>query len=128
MTVVWEFVKNPKNLIIVILLIIALVASGAVLWQRASLASKEAKIATLAKDIEIYRSNEKEMQKRFLEYADQIIKMKKVIADHQTITNATAKEVVKIKYVKSDCKIGGDDAKIINSSIVTYFNTGLLRE
>lgn len=124
MSIIWTFLKNPKNLIITILAVLFIICMGMILYQRASLASKEAKIATLSKDVEIYRANEKEMQKQFLEYVEQVAKMKKVIADHQTISNATAKEFVKIKYIKSDCKIGGDDAKIING-VVDYFNHGM---
>ena len=127
MTVIWTFIKNPKNLIIVILAVLFVLCMGIVLYQRASLATKTAKVEAQATEIERYKATQKAYQGLIDDYAGQIIKLREVVKAHQTITNNTAKEVVKIKYVKSNCKLEGEDVRIVNG-IAEYFNSGGMRD
>lgn len=127
MTILWTFLKNPKNLIIVILAVAVLAFGATVLFQRASLAKKTAKVAEQSAEIERYKQSQAAYQKTVEAYADQVIKLQKLNESHQAISNQTAKVVTKIKYIKSDCKLGGQDAQIVNG-VVDYFNTGRMRE
>lgn len=126
-TIILTFLKNPKNLIIVILVALFILCMGMILWQRASIATKTAKVETQQVEIERYKAAQKAYQGVIEDYAGQVIKWKQLAEKQQVITNATAKEVIKIKYVKSDCKIEGEDAKIVNG-VIEYFNTGRMRE
>lgn len=125
MTVIWTFIKNPKNLIIVILAVLFVLCMGIVLYQRASLATKTAQVDKQAVEIERYKATQKAYSQLADDYAGQVVKWQELAKKQQMITNATAKEVVKIKYVKSDCKLGGDDANIVNG-VFQYFNSGRL--
>ena len=127
MTAIWTIIKNPKNLLIVLLAIAVLTSGAVVLFQRGSLAKSSAKVAAQTVEIERYKQSQAAYQKTVEAYADQVIKLQKLAESHQAISNATAKEVVKIKYIKSKCTLEGDDAKIVNGTI-EYFNTGRLRE
>lgn len=125
MTVIWTFLKNPKNLIIVILAVLFVLCMGVVLYQRASLATKTAQVDKQAVEIERFKATQKAYSQLVDDYAGQVIKWRKMAESQQAITNATAKETVKIKYVKSDCKIEGEDARIING-VFQYYNSGRL--
>lgn len=127
MTAIWTLLKNPKNLLILILAIAVLTCGAVVLFQRASIAKSSAKVAAQGVEIERYKQSQAAYQKTVEAYADQVIKLQKLNESHQAISNATAKEVVKIKYIKSKCTLEGEDAKIVNGTI-EYFNTGRLRE
>lgn len=127
MAIIWTFLKNPKNLIIVILAAAVLTFGAVVLFQRGSLAKSDAKVKEQSAEIERYKESQAAYQKTVEAYADQVIKLQKLNESHQAIGNQTAKVVTKIKYIKSDCKLGGEDAKIVNG-VVDYFNTGKLRE
>ena len=127
MTAIWTLLKNPKNLLILILAITVLTCGAVVLFQRGSLAKSAAKVAAQTVEIERYKQSQAAYQKTVEAYADQVIKLQKLAESHQTIGNQTAKVVTKIKYIKSDCKLGGDDAKTVNS-IAEYFNSGRMRE
>ena len=127
MTAIWTIIKNPKNLLIVLLAIAVLICGMVVLFQRGSLAKSSAKVKEQGVEIERYKQSQAAYQKTVEAYADQVIKLQKLAESHQAISNATAKEVVKIKYIKSKCTLEGDDAKIVNGTI-EYFNTGRLRE
>lgn len=126
-TIIWTFLKNPKNLIITILAMLFTLCMGVILYQRASIATKSAKVEIQAKDIEQYRAAQKAYQGVIDEYAGQVIKWKQLAEKNQAITNQTAKVVTKIKYIKSDCKVEKEDAKIVNSAF-EYFNAGRLRD
>ena len=127
MTAIWTLLKNPKNLLILILAIAVLTCGAVVLFQRASIAKSSAKVAAQGVEIERYKAAQAAYQKTVEAYADQVIKLQKLNESHQTIGNQTAKVVTKIKYIKSDCKLGGNDALIVND-LVDYFNTGRMRE
>ncbi len=127
MTAIWTLLKNPKNLLILILAIAVLTSGAVVLFQRGSLAKSSAKVKEQGVEIERYKQSQAAYQKTLEAYADQVIKLQKLNESHQAISNATAKEKVKIKYIKSKCTLEGDDAKIVNGTI-EYFNTGRLRE
>lgn len=128
MTIIWTFLKNPKNLIIVILAAAVLTFGAVVLFQRGSIAKASAKVALQSAEIERYKESQAAYQKTVEAYADQVIKLQKLAESHQDISNATAKESVKIKYIKSKCKLEGGDAQTVNN-IVGYFNThGRMRE
>jgi len=123
MTIIWTFLKNPKNLIITILAALFILCMGVILFQRASIATKSAKVETQAKDIERYKAAQSAYADLINQYAEQVIKWQKLAESHQAITNATAKESVKIKYIKSKCKLEKEDAGTVNN-IAEYFNTG----
>lgn len=128
MTVIWTFLKNPKNLIIVILATLFVLCMGVVLYQRASLATKTAKVELQQAEIDRYKATQKAYAQLIDNYAGQVVKWQKLAESHQAITNATAKESVKIKYIKSDCKLEKEDAKTVNN-IAEYFNThGRMRD
>lgn len=124
-TVILTFLKNPKNLIIVIFVALFTLCMGVILYQRASIATKSTKVELQAKDIEQFKAAQKAYAQLIDEYAGQVIKWKQIAEKQQAITNQTAKEVVKIKYVKSDCKLEGQDAAIVNG-MFQYFNSGRL--
>jgi hypothetical protein len=124
-TIIWTFLKNPKNLIITILAMLFTLCMGVILYQRASIAVKAAKVETQKVEIERYKAAQKAYQGVIEDYAGQVIKWKQIAEKQQAITNQTAKEVVKIKYVKSDCKLEGQDAAIVNG-MFQYFNSGRL--
>jgi predicted Holliday junction resolvase-like endonuclease len=124
-TIILTFLKNPKNLIIVILAVLFALCMGMILYQRASLATKTAKIELQAKDIEQFRVAQTAYSNLIDQYAAQVVKWQKLSESHQAITNQTAKETVKIKYIKSKCTLEGEDAKAVNG-IFNYFNHGLL--
>lgn len=124
-TIIWTFLKNPKNLIITILAMLFTLCMGVILYQRASIATKSTKVELQAKDIEQFKAAQKAYAQLIDEYAGQVIKWKQIAEKQQAITNQTAKEVVKIKYVKSDCKLEGQDAAIVNG-MFQYFNSGRL--
>lgn len=123
MTVIWTFLKNPKNLIIVILATLFVLCMGVVLYQRASLATKTAKVELQQAEIDRYKATQKAYAQLIDNYAGQVVKWQKLAEKQQAITNATAKESVKIKYIKSDCKLENGDAKTVNN-IAEYFNSG----
>jgi predicted Holliday junction resolvase-like endonuclease len=125
MTIILTFLKNPKNLIIVILVALFALCMGMILYQRASLATKTAKIELQAKDIEQFKAAQTAYSNLIDQYAEQVVKWQKLAESHQAITNQTAKETVKIKYIKSKCTLEGEDAKAVNG-IFNYFNHGLL--
>ena len=125
MTILWTFLKNPKNLIIVILAVAVLAFGATVLFQRVSLAKKTAKVAEQSAEIERYKAAQKAYADLIDQYAEQVVKWQKLAESHQAITNATAKETVKIKYIKSKCTLEGEDAKAVNG-VFNYFNHGLL--
>lgn len=127
MTAIWTLLKNPKNILILVLAALVLVGGGVVLFQRASLATKAAKIETQAKDIEQFKAAQAAYQKTVEDYAAQVIKWRKMAESQQAVTNQTAKEVVKIKYVKNKCTMEGDDAKIINGMFDYYNSAGRMR-
>jgi apolipoprotein N-acyltransferase len=128
MTVIWTFLKNPKNLIIVILATLFVLCMGVVLYQRASLATKTAKVELQQAEIDRYKATQKAYAQLIDNYAGQVVKWQKLAEKQQAITNATAKESVKIKYIKSDCKLEKEDAKTVNN-IAEYFNThGRMRD
>lgn len=127
MKALWTLLKNPKNILILILAIAVLTCGAVVLFQRGSLAKSSAKVKEQSVEIERYKQSQAAYQKTVEAYADQVIKLQKLNESHQAISNATAKEVVKIKYIKSKCTLEGDDAKIVNGTI-EYFNTGRLRK
>jgi hypothetical protein len=126
-TAIWTFIKNPKNLIITILAVLFVVSMGMILWQRASIATKAAKVELQRAEIDRYKATQKAYAELIDDYTGQVVKLKQIAEKQQVITNATAKEVVKIKYIKSSCKLEGNDAKIING-VVDYFNSGRMRE
>jgi hypothetical protein len=123
MTVILTFLKNPKNLLIVALVLIVLTFGTIVLYQRGSLAIKTGKLAEQTAEIERYKVSQKAYADLIDQYANQVVKWQKLAESHQAITNQTAKESVKIKYIKSTCKLENGDAKTVNN-IVEYFNTG----
>lgn len=127
MTAIWTLLKNPKNLLILILAITVLTFGAVVLFQRGSLAKSSAKVKEQTVEIERYKATQKAYQDLINDYAEQVVKWQKLAEKQQEITNQTAKVVTKIKYIKSDCKVENDDAKIING-VAEYFNTGKLRE
>jgi hypothetical protein len=127
MTIILTFLKNPKNLLIVALVLIVLTFGTIVLYQRGSLAIKTGKLAEQTAEIERYKVSQKAYADLIDQYANQVVKWQKLAESQQAITNQTAKETVKIKYIKSDCKMEKDDAKIING-VVDYFNTGRMRD
>lgn len=127
MTAILALFKNPKNILILVMALIIFIAGAIVLIQRASLASKTAKIEIQAKDIETYKQNEKLYQKQLLDYAGQIVKLKELEKVNQQITNQTASLAKEIKKLKSNPKVDQADAKTVNA-IVDYFNSGRLRE
>lgn len=127
MTVIWTFLKNPKNLIITALAVCFLACMAVVLIQRVTISTKTAKIETQAKDIERFKAAQAAYQKTVDDYAGQVIKWRKMAESQQAVTNQTAKEVVKIKYVKNKCTMEGDDAKIINGMFDYYNSAGRMR-
>lgn len=127
MTAIWTLLKNPKNILILILAIAVLTCGTVVLFQRGSLAKSSAKVAAQTVEIERYKATQKAYQDLINDYAEQVVKWQKLAEKQQEITNQTAKVVTKIKYIKSDCKVVNEDAKIING-VAEYFNTGKLRE
>ena len=127
MSAIWTLLKNPKNLLIVVLVVAALICGTVVLFQRVSIAKSSAKVKEQGVEIERYKQSQAAYQKTVEAYADQVIKLQKLNESHQAVSNQTAKEKVKIKYIKSKCTLEGDDAKIVNDTI-EYFNTGKLRE
>ena len=127
MTAIWTLLKNPKNLLILILAIAVLTCGAVVLFQRGSLAKSAAKVKEQGVEIERYKQSQKAYQDLINDYAEQVVKWQKLAEKQQEITNQTAKVVTKIKYIKSDCKVVNEDAKIING-VAEYFNTGKLRE
>lgn len=126
-TIILTFLKNPKNILILILAAAVLICGTVVLFQRGSLALKNGKLAEQSAEIEKYKATQKAYQELIEQYAAQVVKWQKLAEAQQATTNQTAKVVTKIKYIKSDCKVEGNDAKIINS-VAEYFNTGKLRE
>lgn len=127
-TIILTFLKNPKNILIVALALLVLICGTVVLFQRGSIAKSDAKVKEQSAEIERYRESQAAYQKTVEAYADQVIKLQKLAESHQDISNATAKESVKIKYIKSKCKLEGGDAQTVNN-IVGYFNThGRMRE
>jgi hypothetical protein len=127
MTAIWTLLKNPKNLLILILAIAVLTCGAVVLFQRGSLAKSAAKVAAQGVEIERYKQSQAAYQKTVSDYEAQVAKWKKLAESHQAITNQTAQVITKIKYIKSKCVLEGDDAKIING-VVGYFNSGMLRD
>lgn len=127
MTAIWTLLKNPKNLLILILAIAVLTCGAVVLFQRASIAKSSAKVKEQGVEIERYKAAQKAYQDLINDYAEQVVKLQKLAEKQQEITNQTAKVVTKIKYIKSNCKVEKEDAKIING-VAEYFNTGKLRE
>ena len=97
------------------------------MFKRGSLAKSTAKVKEQGVEIERYKATQKANQDMINDYAEQVVKWQKLAEKQQEITNQTAKVVTKIKYIKSDCKVEKDDAKIING-VAEYFNTGKLRE
>lgn len=126
-TIILTFLKNPKNLIITILAALFILCMGMILYQRASLATKTAKIELQAKDIEQFKAAQSAYADLINQYAEQVIKWQKMAESHQAITNQTAKQNIKIKYIKSKCALEGEDAKIVNG-VVEHFNSGRMRE
>lgn len=118
------FIKNPKNILILVLAALVLVGGAAFLIQRVSIAKQKTTIATQAKDIEGYKQAQVAYQTAIGEYEDQVVKLKKLNESHQAISDQTAKEIVKIKYIKSKCTLEGEDAKVVNN-LFNYFNHGL---
>ena len=125
MTAIWTLLKNPKNLLILILAIAVLTSGAVVLFQRGSLAKSSAKVKEQGVEIERYKQSQAAYQKTVSDYEAQVAKWKKLAENQQTITNNTATVVTKIKYIKSKCALEGDDAKIVNG-VFNYFNTGKL--
>lgn len=126
-TIILTFLKNPKNLIIMILAALFILCMGMILYQRTSIATKSAKVESQQVEIARLKQVQKAYQDLAQEYTDQVIKWKQLAEKNQAITNQTAKVVTKIKYIKSDCKVEGNDAKIVNSAF-EYFNAGRLRD
>jgi uncharacterized membrane protein YGL010W len=126
-TIILTFLKNPKNLIIVILAILVLTCGTVVLFQRGSIAKASAKVALQSAEIERYKAVQKAYIDLIDDYTTQIVKLQKLAESHQAITNQTAKQNIKIKYIKSKCALEGEDAKIVNG-VVEYFNSGRMRE
>lgn len=127
-TIILTFLKNPKNILILVLAIAVLTFGAVVLFQRGSLAKSNAKVKLQSAEIKRYKESQAAYQKTVEAYADQVIKLQKLAESHQAISNATAKESVKIKYIKSKCKLEGGDAQTVNN-VVGYFNThGRMRE
>ena len=126
-TIILTLLKNPKNLIIVILAVAVLFCVAVMFIESVSLDKERAKVKEQSAEIERYKAAQKAYADLIDQYAEQVVKWQKLAESHQAITNATAKETVKIKYIKSDCKLGGNDALIVNG-VVDYFNTGRMRE
>lgn len=124
-TIILTFLKNPKNLLILILAVLVLTCGAVVLFQRGSLAKSKGKIELQSAEIERYKAAQKAYADLIDQYAEQVVKWQKLAESHQAITNATAKETVKIKYIKSKCTLEGEDAKAVNG-VFNYFNHGLL--
>lgn len=127
MTALLALLKNPKNLLIVILAVLVLAVGAVVLIQRASLAKQKSQVQLQAAEIERYKTAQKAYSQLIDDYAAQVVKWQKLSEKQQAVENQTAKEVVKIKYIKSDCKVEKEDAKIVNG-VAEYFNTGRLRD
>ena len=124
-TVILSFLKNPKNLIIVILAVAVLFCGAVMFIESVSLDKERAKVKEQSAEIERYKAAQKAYADLIDQYAEQVVKWQKLAESHQAITNATAKETIKIKYIKSKCTLEGEDAKAVNG-VFNYFNHGLL--
>lgn len=127
MTIIWTFLKNPKNLIIVILAVAVLFCGAVMFIESVSLDKERAKVKEQSAEIERYKAAQKAYADLINQYAEQVVKWQKLAESHQAITNQTAKQNIKIKYIKSKCALEGEDAKIVNG-VVEYFNSGRMRE
>ena len=97
MTIIWTFLKNPKNLIIVILAVAVLFCGAVMFIESVSLDKERAKVKEQSAEIERYKAAQKAYADLIDQYAEQVVKWQKLAESHQAITNATAKETVKIK-------------------------------
>ena len=122
-TIILTLLKNPKNLIIVILAVAVLFCGAVMFIESVSLDKERAKVKEQSAEIERYKAAQKAYADLIDQYAEQVVKWQKLAKSHQAITNATAKESVKIKYIKSKCKLEKEDAGTVNN-IAEYFNTG----
>jgi len=126
LSLIWGFVKNPKNLGLLILGILLIIASGWILLQRTTIAVQKTKVVEQAKDIEALKKTQQALMCQIKGYEDQVGQLKKQALAHQKITNDTAKLMREVEKIKTKCIMEKGDEKIIND-VVDYFNNGLRR-
>ena len=106
---------NPKNLALIVLLIVSVVVGGLYLWQRNTVVKQKSEISLL-------KVSNESLQGQIEEYKKNILAMKKAQKEQQQIANDTARLLVGVnKMLESKC-IGGKDEKGI-SDITYYFNS-----
>jgi len=106
---------NPKNLALIALLVVSVMASGLYLWQRNTVIKQKSEIGLL-------KVSNESLQGQIEDYKKNILAMKKAQKEQQQIANDTAQLLSDVnKMVESKC-IGGKDEKSI-SDITYYFNS-----
>ena len=126
MTILLSFLKNTKNILILVLAGIVLVVGFLFLWQRISIKEKEITITGQKADIQALKESVKGLQGQIADYKKQIENQRAVAVSHQAIENDTAKLRAEIQKIKSQCTLGVNDEKIIDD-ITDYFNSGMFK-
>lgn len=126
MSILLTFLKNPKNILILILAALILALGFLFLWQRISIKEKEITITEQKADIKGLKESVADLQGQVADYKKQIEKQKAVAVSHQAIENETAKLRAEIQEIKSQCALGANDEKIIDD-VTDYFNSGVFK-
>jgi hypothetical protein len=103
---------NPKNWLIIILLVIAVVVGGMYLWQRNTVVKQAGQIDALT-------ISNKELSAQVTTYRKNIADMKRAQAAQQQIANDTNALMNYVNQMKETKCIGGEDEE--NISVITRF-------
>lgn len=123
-TVLFSFLKNPKNILIVVIAVLLTAASFWILAQKVKIEKQNTTIESQAKDIAYFAEIQMMLERQIRDYRDNLKDIKKLQKAQQDITTNTASLSENLKTLKSKCVLEGEDAKTIND-LVDYFNTGV---
>ena len=114
---------NPKNIILMVLAVLTLSASGLYLWQRVELKNKE---ITIAKQTATILDNDKTiaaLNGQVKDYENVIAAIKQTVIDQQQIIADAESMMNSIEKINDELFVGGAYGKAF-CNIVEYFNNG----
>ena len=120
------FLLNPKNLLLIALLLLAVAGGSLFLWEKAEVEKGKVTIATQAGQITDLQKTNADLQGQVADYKANLAAIQKAQAEQQAIANITASLQAKTQTITSKCEVNEDDQKVIDSITSDFNNAGVL--
>ena len=120
------FLLNPKNLLLIALLLLAVAGGSLFLWEKAEVEKGKVTIATQAGQITDLQKTNADIQGQVADYKANLVAIRKAQAEQQAIANITASLQAKTQTITSKCEVNEDDQKVIDSITSDFNNAGML--